>query len=180
MACLHSRNVLHGDLKAANVLLCVTEAHQEADDGSAGNNPSDDSGGLAELTAKVGGDVDGGHCCTLLSTLSHYAQFTVAQFTYSQPVLLNPNPNLWCVQVSDFGLSRMMREGASHHSTHTMGTITHQAPGGCDCGCDCRFVSGVACLFVRDSMECWHTAVCWSLGWCTWRRTEVWEVGGHS
>jgi hypothetical protein len=32
-------------------------------------------------------------------------------------------------KISDFGLSRIMREGATHHSTHTMGTITHQAPG---------------------------------------------------
>jgi hypothetical protein len=30
---------------------------------------------------------------------------------------------------SDCGLSRIMREGATHHSTHTMGTITRQAPG---------------------------------------------------
>ena len=32
-------------------------------------------------------------------------------------------------KVSGFDLSRIMREGATHHSTHTMGTITHQAPG---------------------------------------------------
>lgn len=31
-------------------------------------------------------------------------------------------------KVSGFDLSRIMREGATHHSTHTMGTITHQAP----------------------------------------------------
>jgi hypothetical protein len=36
-----------------------------------------------------------------------------------------------CRQVADFGLSRMMCEGATHLSTHTVGTITHQPPGEC-------------------------------------------------
>lgn len=79
MACLHASNVLHGDLKAANVLLCV----------------SDTAVGSKDLQGDQGSQ---------------------------QEVELEP-------KVSDFGLSRTMAEGKTHHSTHTMGTITHQAPG---------------------------------------------------
>lgn len=74
MECLHANNCLHGDLKASNVLLSVTEP-------SVGDG-SEASVGEVEIVPKV----------------------------------------------SDFGLSRVMLEGATHHSTHTMGTITHQAP----------------------------------------------------
>jgi serine/threonine protein kinase len=76
MEFLRANNVLHGDLKASNVLLSITEA--------------------------ASGDAATGE------------------------VEMEVVP-----KVSDFGLSRIMREGATHHSTHTMGTITHQAPGVC-------------------------------------------------
>lgn len=72
MECLHANNCLHGDLKASNVLLSVTEP-----------GGAEASNGEVEIVPKV----------------------------------------------SDFGLSQVMLEGATHHSTHTMGTITHQAPG---------------------------------------------------
>lgn len=90
MECCHARNVLHGDLKASNVLISVTEAPAQGEEGEEGCN------GEVEIVPKV----------------------------------------------ADFGLSRMIADGATHHSTHTMGTITHQAPGvgqgssvGCAAGC---------------------------------------------
>lgn len=69
----HNSNVLHGDLKAANVMMCISASSNDAN--------TDDSA-MVELIPKV----------------------------------------------ADFGLSRVVAEGASHHSTRTMGTITHQAP----------------------------------------------------
>eukprot|EP00775_Hariotina_reticulata_P010179 gene10179-10339_t len=75
---LHEQNVLHGDLKAANVLLSLVPGssdHPQAD----------------------GGAVD-----------------------QSETQLL--------AQVADFGLSRVIMEGATHLSTFTVGTITHQPP----------------------------------------------------
>jgi serine/threonine protein kinase len=74
MEWLHTRNVLHGDLKCANVMLHVNNM------GGASNE--------AELT---------------------------------DDLELVP-------KVVDFGLSRVITQGATHLSTHTFGTITHQPP----------------------------------------------------
>jgi serine/threonine protein kinase len=115
MECLHANNCLHGDLKASNVLLSVTEP-------SVGDG-SEASVGEVEIVPKV----------------------------------------------SDFGLSRVMLEGATHHSTHTMGTITHQAPGVCWGGV--RGSVGWGCVAVGAG----GTRVCAAHGppgcWCTQKTT---------
>eukprot|EP00882_Tetradesmus_deserticola_P001883 GHRQ01002019.1.p1 GENE.GHRQ01002019.1~~GHRQ01002019.1.p1 ORF type:complete len:668 (+),score=301.75 GHRQ01002019.1:1063-3066(+) len=87
MQWLHEHNVLHGDLKAANVMLSIVATSER---GEAGAAPAPDG------KPPAGEAADGGH--ELLA------------------------------KVADFGLSRMMNEGATHLSTHTVGTITHQPP----------------------------------------------------
>ncbi|WIA09496.1 hypothetical protein OEZ85_008896 [Tetradesmus obliquus] len=86
MQWLHAHNVLHGDLKAANVMLSIVPSSSSSSSGQQGDDrkpPADgDAAGAQELLPKV----------------------------------------------ADFGLSRMMCEGATHLSTHTVGTITHQPP----------------------------------------------------
>ncbi|WIA29581.1 hypothetical protein OEZ86_012073 [Tetradesmus obliquus] len=87
MQWLHEHNVLHGDLKAANVMLSIVPSSSSS---SSSGQQGDDCKPPAD------GDAAGAH--ELLP------------------------------KVADFGLSRMMCEGATHLSTHTVGTITHQPP----------------------------------------------------
>ncbi|KAF6257949.1 hypothetical protein COO60DRAFT_1626631 [Scenedesmus sp. NREL 46B-D3] len=89
MQWLHAHNVLHGDLKAANVMLSIV---------ATGGGSSEAKEGQADDSKQQADDGDDGAKHELLA------------------------------KVADFGLSRMMCEGATHLSTHTVGTITHQPP----------------------------------------------------
>jgi hypothetical protein len=67
---------------------------------------------------------------------------------------------LLLLQVADFGLSRMMCEGATHLSTHTLGTITHQPPGEGDACLLCTDYARVYCIAADVCLTAatWHGA----------------------
>ncbi|KIY96377.1 Putative serine/threonine-protein kinase/receptor [Monoraphidium neglectum] len=100
MEWLHARNVLHGDLKAANVLL-------KSPDGGRGAAASFSGSHSGAASQRLGGGPGAAEA----------ARAAVAESVMAM-----------VPKVADFGLSRIMGEGATHLSTHTLGTITHQCP----------------------------------------------------
>ncbi|KAG2424242.1 hypothetical protein HXX76_014626 [Chlamydomonas incerta] len=119
MAHLHALNVVHGDLKLANVLLasprCVAAA-AAADAGASCNSSGE--GGLA---AAAGGGPDE-------STSSENNGVTDSADASVWSVSQLPLPAGFVAKVADFGLSKALKEGQTHHSTKTVGTVTHQPP----------------------------------------------------
>ncbi|KAG2440597.1 hypothetical protein HYH02_010177 [Chlamydomonas schloesseri] len=113
MAHLHSLNVVHGDLKLANVLMasprCVAAAAAAEAGGGAGTAASaspDDSAAVSSENNVVTDSADA-------------SVWSVSQL---------PLPAGFVAKVADFGLSKALKEGQTHHSTKTVGTVTHQPP----------------------------------------------------
>lgn len=123
LAYLHNQGVIHGDLKAANVLLQHSAQGpygQVRAAAAAGACPQDSCVTCCKtyvcpcmavhVTLPVAGRGSCGHvvegCCGLV------------------PVLLLL---LQVAKVSDFGVSARLLDGATHRSTTSLGTITHMA-----------------------------------------------------
>ncbi|EFJ39696.1 hypothetical protein VOLCADRAFT_120115, partial [Volvox carteri f. nagariensis] len=121
MAHLHSLNIVHGDLKLGNVLLQSISAdpqqqqQQQAEEEVAAALPP--AGDTAAATAT--------------------ATATSASSNVNTSALLSRGreggggdslPSQLMAKVADFGLSRCLKEGQTHHSTKTVGTVTHMPP----------------------------------------------------
>ncbi|WIA20460.1 hypothetical protein OEZ85_004867 [Tetradesmus obliquus] len=101
---LHSKGLMHGDLKAGNVCLVSTQP-------AANHNNNAAAAAAAEATspAACNGNAEGGRSCR--SSSSRNAE----------------GVDFVC-KVMDFSLSRALDAGKSHCSTQSLGTITHMAP----------------------------------------------------
>jgi serine/threonine protein kinase len=143
MAYLHSRNVLHGDLKAANVLLASSPT---APFGMVGKVRGEGARGWQGPGAV---EVTWGRGLRLphpLSLLAAYAfgqppsapprppTLAKAASAFPHPLAPSPTPSRLTppprafrrpprLQVADFGLSRMLKVGQTHRSTRTVGTV---------------------------------------------------------
>ncbi|KAG2488379.1 hypothetical protein HYH03_013068 [Edaphochlamys debaryana] len=107
MAHLHTMNIVHGDLKLANVLLSSKEASGEVSGPLMPPTPAPGSTGLSGSDS-----LSAGCAVSLPSCLPSDA----------------PLPADTVAKVADFGLSRWLKEGQTHHSTKTVGTVTHMPP----------------------------------------------------
>ncbi|GLI62762.1 hypothetical protein VaNZ11_005504 [Volvox africanus] len=111
---LHALNIVHGDLKMANVLM---SSRQPEVVGKAIGSSSAGSGA--------------GPCQGIPGSNSEPGSGAV-------PDAANPSLNIsgklaqlppeMIAKVADFGLSRCLQEGQTHHSTKTVGTVTHMPP----------------------------------------------------
>ena len=112
MRWLHARGVLHGDLKAGN---CMLKFALPADT-------------LAAAAAAAGGDDVAGDAAAADAAAAAAVDALMAAGPGRLADAVGAGAVTLTAKVSDFGLSRVMADGATHLSTHTVGTITHQAP----------------------------------------------------
>ncbi|GIM09629.1 hypothetical protein Vretimale_13478 [Volvox reticuliferus] len=111
---LHALNIVHGDLKMANVLLSSRHS------GVAGNTTDSSSAGSgADACQGIPGNSSepGNGAVPNPANSSQNISGSLAQL-----------PPEMVAKVADFGLSRCLKEGQTHHSTKTVGTVTHMPP----------------------------------------------------
>ncbi|GLC35900.1 hypothetical protein PLESTF_001237900 [Pleodorina starrii] len=121
LAYLHNQGIVHGDLKAENVLL-VTRGGADApvsarsgrpDGGAAPPQRSASAAAAADCRAP-GGDDD--------------ADADAARAVGDRSVTSVHRHCRYVAKVADFGLSRALDHGRTHQTTRNVGTITHMPP----------------------------------------------------
>lgn len=119
------------DLKLANVLLasprCVAAAAAADAGASAGACSSGAGGGAAASASGIAsgaGSPDDAAAAGLENTGGGVDSSDASLWSVSQV----PLPAGFVAKVADFGLSKALKEGQTHHSTKTVGTVTHQPP----------------------------------------------------
>ncbi|WIA20508.1 hypothetical protein OEZ85_004906 [Tetradesmus obliquus] len=133
MCCLHEQGILHGDLKAANVMLHAIQARsaaaEAAEAAAAAALPACKLAHSMSLPLNsrslwaAAGRVLGrsGSTRSSSSSSSRGTGAAAAAVAAEPAVTLVP-------KITDFGMSRVINEGFTHLSTTAMGTVSHQAP----------------------------------------------------
>ncbi|GIL48846.1 hypothetical protein Vafri_5268 [Volvox africanus] len=114
MTHLHALNIVHGDLKMANVLM--SSRQPEVIDNAIGSSSAGSGAGPCQGVPGSNSEPGNG----AVPDPANSSQNVSGNFAQLPAEMI--------AKVADFGLSRCLQEDQTHHSTKTVGTVTHMPP----------------------------------------------------